>query len=234
MYNVMSEIFGGGGTTYAAKNYKSMGIVSLPSHSNATSADLMFGGNPSLTRAKSIKKNNGRTIAGRAAGLFLDLFGASCNDVLNRFDKFLRTAYRDMWKETSWFTGNTRGAIEVKGTYPTATVVEWDPVSWFEAKTLTALKKGTHEGIEYKKGEPVKFSGGVDYSDRIPKPVHGSGIEVINFNSFDDEVDVFGGADWASLNEAYEEIKRKALKTAGLHGTGRFAPSTYDIYEGSI
>lgn len=232
MHNAMAEIFGGGGTTYTAKNYKSMGIVSLPSHSKETSADLMFGGNPSLTRAKSIKKNKGRTIAGRAAGLFLDLFGASCNDVLNRFDKFLRTAYRDMWKETSWFTGNTRGAIEVKGAYPTATVVEWDPMSWFEAKTLTALKKGTHEGIEYKKGESVKFSGGVDYSNRIPKPVHGNGM--VEVSSFGGDVEVFEGGDWTSLNEAYEEIKRKALRTAGLHGTGRFTPSTYDIYEGSI
>lgn len=130
----------------------------------------------------------------------------ACDNMLDAKDKYLKEAPEQLWDQTSFYTGNTRGALKLVGQYP-RTEIEFDIEEWFKPKTLTNLvPKTVHAEWQTKSGkksktyvypagsQKVKITG-EDYAPRIPLPAHGGGDVYMLKEVFDELRD----AEWERI-----------------------------------
>lgn len=183
--------------------------IRLPNHNANNALSLLLDGYVSDEEIDAIEDLLGDTPAWAA-------LGKSADSLLTKTDKYLNKAAKELWIETSFYTGNTRGSLKQDGyTYPEVDLV-FDEVEWRMAKTLTNLKTKTvyrswtnhgskhHPKSEsrsqtytYAPGTIKVIITGEDYAPRIPLPPHGGG-----------KID--------ALIRTYEELKNDAWLAAGF------------------
>lgn len=160
--------------------------IRIPPHKSKMQAiKLIFG----TKRASRVAQMAGRkTTAGQVTrALIVEEFGDECLRSLEAVDDYLKECER-LWYKTSVYTGNTRGALKIVGTYPRTITVEFDKDWWFAPKVLTNQRSltvhgkwTTNDNVTHYKDYyypahkyKIKITG-YDYAPRIPLPPHGGG-----------------------------------------------------------